>query len=149
MIICFWIITHLLFWIISFLSIKLLKECHRNLFTQYIVYYLFFVCFDVFLLAIIYTNRSNSFSTRTSSFTYVHGVVTLTLLILKNSSDHFGMTPFAKVFLFIYILTWSLISNFGFLCACSTSKFIYVHVLTSAGFIVIVLWYILLYLLVI
>ena len=82
--------------------------------------------------------------------TYVHGTVFLTFLITTTSSDQFGVHSLAKLFFYLEILTWSPTLNLGSLSstsllACYSIEWIYVLSSTSAGFILIVLWYILLY----
>ena len=75
---------------------------------------------------------------------YVDGTAFLVLLIIKASSDQFGMYPSAKIFLYLEILAWLPILNFGSLSLTSYSKSIYVLSLTSTGFILFVLWCVLL-----
>ena len=73
--------------------------------------------------------------------------VLLILLIIKASSDQFEIWTFAKKFLYIDILTISSILNLGSWYIIYLLDSIYVLGFTSTGFILIVLWYVLLYLL--
>ena len=73
--------------------------------------------------------------------------VFLTFLTTKTSSDQFGVELFAKIFLYFDILTGSRTSNLGSSILFSLLKSIYVLNFTSAGLILIVLSYVLLYLL--
>ena len=72
----------------------------------------------------------------------------LTLLITSTSSGHFGTQSFAKIFLNFDIPTWLSTLNLVFLSLFFyQNQSIYMLEFTSAGFILIVLWYVLLYLL--
>ena len=63
----------------------------------------------------------------------------LTFLIIKTSSDQFGVEAFAKILLYFDNVTLSLTLNFGFLLLISLLESIYVLYFTSTGFILIVL----------
>ena len=65
----------------------------------------------------------------------------------KTSSDQFGTYSFAKMFLYFDILAISPILNLGSSSLNSFLELIYALDYTSAGFTLIVLWYVLLYLL--
>ena len=67
----------------------------------------------------------------------------MTFLIKKTSSDQFGVIAFAKCFLYFDILTWSTTLNLG---SNFMAKLVYMPDATSADFILIVLWYMLLHL---
>ena len=67
------------------------------------------------------------------------------LLTTKTSSYQFGVHPFTKIFLYFEIRTSSPALDLGSLSLTSFLKSIYVLSLTSTGFILIVLWYVLLY----
>ena len=73
--------------------------------------------------------------------------VLLIFLILKASSGQFGTWCFAKMFLYIDILTISPILYLGSSFIIYFLDSIYVLGFTSTGFVLIVLWYVLLYLL--
>ena len=73
--------------------------------------------------------------------------VLLILLIIKASSDQFEIWAFAKKILYIDILTISPILNLGSWYIIYLLDSIYVLGFTSTGFILIVLWYVLSYLL--
>ena len=77
---------------------------------------------------------------------HVSGKVFLTFLITKSISEQFEASTFAKIFFYSDIITWSSTLNLRSFSLLKTSKLIYVLDLTSIGFIMISLWYILLYL---
>ena len=79
-------------------------------------------------------------------FYHVFDKVFLTFLITKSISEQFEASTFAKIFFYSDIITWSSTLNLRSLSLLKTSKLIYVLDLTSIGFIMIALWYILLYL---
>ena len=64
----------------------------------------------------------------------------LILLTTKTSSDQFGMYPFAKMFFYCEILTWSLTSNLGSFSFESSLYSALESDVTSIGYMFIVLW---------
>ena len=117
----------------------------------YIVYILFWMTFSILNLCWFVFGRYFSWNVRLISsplrslITYLHGTVFLASLITKTSSDQFGVYPSAKKFLYYDIITYLQALNLGSLSLLSLIESIYVLSLTSTGFILIVLWYILLY----
>ena len=66
-------------------------------------------------------------------------------VIIKISSDRFGAYTLTKMFFYFDTLIWSSALNLGFLYLLFLPELIYVLFLTSAGFILIVIWYVLLH----
>ena len=69
----------------------------------------------------------------------------LTPLITKASTDQFGLYPLAKMFLYFGILTWLPTLNLESFLITSLIESFYALSLTLTGFILLVLWHVLLY----
>ena len=123
---------------------ELLYHFHFNIqFITFSLYYFFnSKVFLICLLQFVF-----NVPTISSPLRSLHRTVFLTFLIRKTSSDQFGVYLFAKMFLYFDLLTISLILNLGFWLLISLLESIHVLDFTWTGFIKIVLWYVLLYLL--